>query len=663
MEIRQKLLSTGILCDLGMAHRYADETLDRWVGYAGIRPVPRLSRWLGPYLALALGIAQAGLRRLLRPRSRRGPAPIEALTHLIAACAYAGAAFSASFQLDRARDIEVVLRPLGRIRGRLPRAAHLLCVNFLRLPVGKWQAVLRSLDEILTIAERDRLTPLTDIDRRLLEGTCWYTRAYLAAHGHRPEVSDAVRVLDEELDLRFFQVGGLVSRTLFHRMRGEEEQARELEDELELRFVQAGSMWMMEAQLVWGSSLAYATCRDVVGLRRTTETLARYVEAGRLPAFLVELSRGEYLRERGDHDDAREALERALSGLPEEDRLFRQVVVAALAETHLALGEPDACQRYAREAVRLGEDAESGQLPQRLRAGQALALSWAAEGRTEEAGRYLEGLIPEAEALRSPSLGGALHEARARVALLEGDGAAFAFHTGEVDRWFRPTRNPALIRRAERLRAAREEGRPSTSQAPSAEVTQAAVTVAERGGKRRKQVSTALQQCRGPAERAARCLELLMEDTGAAAGYLFLARGRALELAATRTLDPRSDAGSPASGSQRAGGVASHHSDVAVGHARRAALEALAEASASSDRSSGGQGDSQAASLRVALLRPGGGRNEVTIGAAVLVPGAVSVREPDPALLDVLASRLYEVGDAVSVTRAPSVRGRSSDNP
>jgi hypothetical protein len=63
----------------------------------------------------------------------------------------------------------------------------------------------------------------------------------------------------------------------------------------------------------------------------------------------------------------------------------------------------------------------------------------------------LDHLVEEHGPGRGPVTLGLLHQARARLSLLRGDRAGFDAHRAAMERWFRPTRNPALISMCERL--------------------------------------------------------------------------------------------------------------------------------------------------------------------------------------------------------------------
>ena len=87
---------------------------------------------------------------------------------------------------------------------------------------------------------------------------------------------------------------------------------------------------------------------------------------------------------------------------------------------------------------------------------RGLALEWQGVALDDEAASRLDDAIDMAAETRSPVLSGALHEARARVALAADDSAANIWHATQATQLFQDSRNPALIAQGERLAAARE---------------------------------------------------------------------------------------------------------------------------------------------------------------------------------------------------------------
>jgi hypothetical protein len=72
----------------------------------------------------------------------------------------------------------------------------------------------------------------------------------------------------------------------------------------------------------------------------------------------------------------------------------------------------------------------------------------------------LDDTLRACESARGAVTLGLLHQARARIALVENDFRSFETHQAAMERWFRPTYNPALVAMCERLRydARRDRG-------------------------------------------------------------------------------------------------------------------------------------------------------------------------------------------------------------
>jgi tetratricopeptide (TPR) repeat protein/predicted ATPase len=455
VELRHMLLMAGCMSDRRVALRYVDRTVKAFCSYAGVALAAHLGRFLGRHLALAVGLALALVRWLLTPRRRRGPSPGAALRTLFVVVGYAATAYSIAYDIPRLRALLDLVRPLAIFTRRVPHAVYLLTCSLLDFPLGRLGTVRRNAARLLEILETDRVTPISDIDRRTGEGGARYLLALIAVAEGDPRFLDQLEQL-EQLDLRFYEVGALQARLCYHRWRGEEELAARIEAEAEVMFVQLGNVWQMEAWLPVVSSHAFALTRDVLGLKNAVEVLERLCEEGYGFQPHLELARGEYHRERGEVEASRAALERALALLPSGDGLIRPAVLSAMAETLLASGEHDRAGELARRGIALGEDPERGQPVYRLRSARTLAMVEAGSGQVDRATARLDALIQEATSIGNPATIGSMHEARARIAISRSDGVAFRRHAPAVDRWFRQTRNPVLIARSQALQGAWE---------------------------------------------------------------------------------------------------------------------------------------------------------------------------------------------------------------
>jgi hypothetical protein len=650
LEIRRMLMMSGCMADRAVALRYEEGTMQAYARASGLVLAARLGRFLGGRMGLALGFAWAGLRWLFTRRRSQMPSPIEASREMAVTGAYAATVHAVAFELDAVGRIVRLLEPLGSLRGRIPRAAYLVARNVQCMPLGYFAEARRNATEGLEIAERDRLTPISEMDRRTGIGAVEYILACIDTLNQRGDYAEHVARM-RSLDLRFFEVAAQISRLLYHRFRGEEEQARGIESATEVLFVQLGSVWLLESQLRWLSSLAYGMTRDVLGLKRSIDDLERQCEQGLKVHHVAELARGEYQRERGHPEASMASLEQALARLPAGDIFLGGQIRAAMAETAIAAGELERARALASEAERLADPAKGGLVPFRSRAIRALALAEATLGDVDGAARRLDNAITEAEPIGSPSVSGALHELRARISFMGGDVTAYEKHLRETERWYRPTRNPALVARLQRVANLRRPAvvspypledagaeaataadaprsqRLRTLVAP-AEIAQDAVTQSVAVGSS-DWISSLFKGLAGAPERAATTLAMLVDASGAERGYLYLFRDQGIELVA------------PLGGDEPPEPVS-------------ALLQRVADAAASGEEITVSQIEWKSSSAtqrrewRPIILETGEDSGRGVIGIAAVVGEGEPLQAPDSGLVVQLARQLLEAGDATA---------------
>jgi tetratricopeptide (TPR) repeat protein len=630
IELRRLLLIAGVMFDRNILLRYADGTFQALRRHGGLDVAERAARVLGRRLGLAFGVLIAAVRHFLTPAARRGPAPVAALTTLGILVTGVVSAYSLAFDLEGLRRHMRNLDLFAAFPDRPPYVSYLMCQSLLCIPLGRWRVVLQNAERCLELL---RLRPPPDeFNRKNAIAAAHYMRASALASDQDPTFENELSELKKQ-DLRFFDVSADLVRVFYHRLRGEEDLARAVERRVELSFVQLGSMWMFESQLPWVSSFAYAITRDVLGLKRCIEKLDALCKAGYGFSPYLDIARGEYYRERGQLDAAHAALSRALAALPEEELFRRQRTLTALADVLLAQGRPAEAQRHADEAVALSLGADAVHITWRIRCGRIAALALAAQGDHAGAARRLDQLLHDVARVRSPTMSGALHEARARLALLMGDRDGYTHHLAETERCFRPTKNPALVARCDRLV---EAGNPGSKRRPG-DLGDESMTRRDAGD----DVSAAMASCEGRAERAARALELLQDATSGAAGYLYRLDSGALTLAASTA--PAEPPVAWIALLQRA--VETFDEDGAtVVKAPRAPAGSLGATSWIPIVFSVREGPVVTVSGATRARR-------TVVGAAAIVEGAIPLEPPDDAMLDALARELArsDEGPTVSV--------------
>jgi hypothetical protein len=107
---------------------------------------------------------------------------------------------------------------------------------------------------------------------------------------------------------------------------------------------------------------------------------------------------------------------------------------------------------------------------------------------------------------------GSLHRLGVIIAEQERDDEAFEHHMTEMERWYRSTRNPALISQCETRRASRNRA------THGLEAKAGAVSTFAGTGSIAQSI---LGDCRGPGERMRRALELVAERCGTDEAWLF----------------------------------------------------------------------------------------------------------------------------------------------
>jgi Protein kinase domain/AAA ATPase domain len=622
LELLHMLLMAGCMADRKAALRHTDACVQGYRYWSGVDVATRARRVVGRHLGVLLGLAWATLRWIFTPR--RGPNPYEAFRTFFIVVGYSATIHSLGFDFGKTQQLIDLVEPVAMFRNRVPWAVYLLTCNTVYFPRGDIAIARRNCERILEILERDRITPIRDIDRKTGGGGARFMLALIDVMNLEPTL-DAQLAKLHELGLKFFDIGAQQARIIYHRLRGEEEIASTLESKLELQFVQLGSIWQMEAFMPVIGSLGYAFARDTIGLRRTIEELAEMCAEGLRYEPFLDLARGEYLRERGDAKGALAKLEPLVAIL--EYPMLQIPVFAALAESQLVLGEHARAKELAEKGLAIASAPETLNLHGLLRCTRTLALAEAALGSHRAASQRLDEAIVRAKAFDSPMLLGSLHEARARVAFAAGNHAAFQEHLADTDYQFRRTRNPALIARVQRLAETGVRQRAATEIDDAARmrrelevsvVSQEALTTQPP----QSWVSAVLSGCRGSSERATRVLELVIGETRGTAGYLYLRHHGQLVLAAPTWGDePPTELGKAL-----ARAVASPDEAATVAEVRRGSADKL---------------DWKPVPLVLRL----GDDMQFVVGGVAVIGGALPLVDPDPKLLEEIARELFEAGD------------------
>ncbi len=449
MELLAMLLAAGWVSDREVGDAVASETVHVYHRYVGMKLAERLGRIVGRHLAFVVGLSVSFLGWIFALPGRRGPRPDRALIQFMVSLGYACGLANAANHVEQLQRYVRLAEVLDILHGRFPYAAYLGIKSFPDILLGHLGAGAKKLSRSVEIITTDRLTPATDFERRLAEAGMRGLRALIDVNQLNPRLHDDLARC-AELGLRYYQLVAETTMVVHHRYRGEEALARALEEKLEAASLQLGS-WSTDVQILLFAHPAYAVCRDVVGLKRSYRELERRVEEGMSFENRLALIQCELERERGDFDRAVDTGSRVVADCTEDNVLFRQWGLSAVAEAQLAAGRWAEAAESARRCLSIAEDPELEVVIPRLRCERILGMAEVGLGEVESGTRRLERLIRETEGFGAPSLAGLAHEARARVALNADDRPTYLHHANEANRWFRSTDNPCLIAIGERL--------------------------------------------------------------------------------------------------------------------------------------------------------------------------------------------------------------------
>jgi hypothetical protein len=342
---------------------------------------------------------------------------------------------------------------------------------------------------------------------------------------------------------------------------GDLEHARECRRRAELLDVQDSGGLAHPGSSARAESLMVARIDDLLGLKRGIERIQAMAAAYPRWQPTLSLARSDYKRVQGDLEGALAALRPALADAAPGQHLDWGFV----ADAHVLL------------LHELGRDAEAHEH----------AVSYLAEGERHglrvdsimlkrTAAEALVGLgrLPEARRLSDEHLAGMRelgivgawlgmgHETRARVALAQRDRAELREHAEQCAHHYRVGKNPGLTAKYERLlREASLAGMPllTDTQRP----LEAGATPADDA---ERTVYSRMLSCISANERAERALQLMLEATGAQAGYLFGLRSGKLE--AIASTEP---AGAPAGLQSMLDDVLQRQFEAEASHSVRAA--------------------------------------------------------------------------------------------
>ncbi len=626
-ELKFTLTAAGMTCDPLVVRRHGDDAIRLLSHHAGVQRIRDAQRKLGLHIGLATTLAADVARYRLKPKHKRAKRPIDMLRMYVRSVLFTAAISISTLDVDRLDWLATCLEPFAAFRSGNGFGAYRLVCMLRDYTRGHFGAV-RSASETLIEETLARSGPTSPAERMAFLGAIRFVHALTTSLEGRPGAAIEIANL-ESSGVRMWAVGALELRLRHALGRGEEAKARDVQARLELEYTRLGSAWQAEISLPSSAAIAYAYLGDVLGLKRCIELLSAIPSPTRFTAMHTEIARAEYMRLRGELPAAETALIDVLARLGEEPMLSKTWALATLADVLFARGDLGRAREAAERCIKLTDDPRTMQWNTAMRAKRTLAMVLAAAGDQTTARNLVLRIIAEAEESQNPAVLGYTHETAARLARIAGADTDFEHHRAHAEVWFRSTDNPVLMARADRLgREVRESLVPEKSFDDSEAMT--VVDASDRS------LESLLSGCRDATERSHRALEVIVGESQAIAGYLFLA-----------TLDDVRC-------------VASHDgtepSETLVKAAKRT-METAIRGSRWGDREREEGYDYHPFALitdEEGTLRP--------VGCAVLRAGTKPLVRPPLSMLDGIARAFVEMGDVRSLSSPLTVMESSYDS-
>ena len=454
LPLLSALAQAGYYEDRRWSEHYGDQALDALEDLSGVRAARGLRRFFGGLLGLALGIGYAWLRFVLAPRRDRGYGFREILIQLFGAVTCLTGVAALSLDGGRARSIAATLAPFAVLPERLtPVGIYQFCRGLCHIAEENQAEAFRLLDVLLHRFQDPRFYPTLPPDARVIYmAGVHFARAVFATYAADGRAALQSADALDALDLKFYAMIASQLRFLYYMNRGEFQSAAQHRQQVDIHAAHVGSAWQVE---VWEPAAlipVYGWVQDVDGMVQIAdrlEVLAKDVPSLRRYARLARMSQALVLS-----DETAVANAVSIAMLDEvEPRSYigwtLQLGLTAMGSR--ILGNHEDARRLCSAAAAHLTDDDREYVTLFLAVDIERAWSEAALGHMDRAIEQLDAFIARYEASGHPLALGLLHEARALIAYQGGRADLATPSVHAADRWLRPTQNPALIAKCERL--------------------------------------------------------------------------------------------------------------------------------------------------------------------------------------------------------------------
>jgi hypothetical protein len=454
MPLLGALAQAGYYEDRIWGERYGDEALDALEEMTGLRTAQRLRPYVGRPIALFVGLVIAFARFFLAP-SRERPYPFrEIFVQLFGAVTTLTAVASLSLDMERAGRVTAILEPFQFLPERLtPVGIFQFCQALQEVGRGDQAVAYALFERLVERFENPRYYPsLTTEARRLYWAGAHFLRgsfATMKADGRA--ALESADVLDSS-GLKLYAMIASQLRFLYYMNRGEAALAAPHREQVELHAAHVGSAWQVETWESQALTPLQTSLSDLVAITRTTNRLdvLRETVPSLKPYWRLARLAGQLVR-RENLDQSRIETEDELRGRTPRSFIGEVPGWAFLARGYNQLGRYQEAHDVCARVIQALTAADREFVTLNLHVELEMAVTESSIGNASAGILRLDALAEHFATCDHPLVLGRIHEKRARLAWSAGRLADYEVSLAAVDRWFRPTGNPILIAKSERL--------------------------------------------------------------------------------------------------------------------------------------------------------------------------------------------------------------------
>jgi tetratricopeptide (TPR) repeat protein len=443
------LAVAGYFNDRKVMARYSDASQRAMSSVLKIPLMRRLRPWLGRKLSLIIGmlVAVIGFRR--HKHNPCVPTLKETLMMFFNMMGSLSGACTITVDPKNGRKCAALLEPFSAMSKKSPaRFIYAYSVNLAMSGedrIGATYAVWSKL--IAQLRDPSQCPGLTEQLRIRFLGGALFACGVLQCFR---DDDAALRAADEleTYQIKFYRMCADQLRSVYYANQGNLELFDQYRRRAELHAIQRGSSWQFEMWVPGASITAYLRTYDAMSMKHNLQQLQRF--AKRVPSFalLSERAQGAYLLLRRKYEEALPWLERCLA-----ERTLGVIgwtrAHGALARGLNGLGQHARAKEVCERALRQLTPEDLAFPAMNLFVQIELAIALAGLGQFDAAAAGIELLLDRYRASAGPLTLGALHEARARVALMAGDDEACRGHQQQMEARYRATGVSTLIARCE----------------------------------------------------------------------------------------------------------------------------------------------------------------------------------------------------------------------